>query len=147
MIDWISEYAQAWGRCTRWMRAKTNEGYPGMDVSARMADGSLGGQKGALKQHFGEVRTGYALAVARVLLTPPLMEFDTRMCFDVHYTDARPQRFKIKEARTLIRREISTAEYFRRLDHSHYHLAARIVPVGEKPLGVNCVSQKQSLGY
>lgn len=145
MIDWIGEYARAWGACTVWIRSRKDGDYPKMDVSARMADGGMSQSQGTLRQHFPEVRVKESLAVQRVLLTPPLMSFEARMCFDVHYTDRRPQRFRIRQVSDLLRRDVSVSEYFARLNESHYHLNARIEPIGQIPLRVESASRKQPL--
>lgn len=126
MIDWIGEYAKAWGRCTRWMQAKTDEGYPTKDTTAKAFEG---GRETQLRQHFGEVRLGQSLAVQRVLLTPPLMPLDTRVCFEIHYVVNDKQRNKIDIAERILSRPIAASEYFRCLDRAHYHLAARIEPI------------------
>ena len=147
VIDWIGEYARAWGDCTVWIRSRKDGNYPKMDVSARMADGGMSQNQGTLRQHFPEVRVRESLAVHRVLLTPPLMSFEARMCFDVHYTDRRPQRYRIREVCELVRREVGVSEYFARLNESHYHLNARIEPIGEKPLRVETASRKQPVTH
>lgn len=114
------------------MAAKTDEGYPSKDVSAKMIDGILSIREASMNQHFGEVRLGQSLAVQRVLQTPPLMPYEMRVCMEIHYTLKAKATMKISRAENLLRRSLTYADYFRLIDRSHYHLAARIEPIGDK---------------
>jgi hypothetical protein len=66
VIDYVDCACKAWGRCSRWVLADTNEGFPSRDTIAKAADGLLSMRENTAprSQHFREVRLNGALEVA-----------------------------------------------------------------------------------
>src|ERR1700745_3268809 len=127
MIDWMDESCKAWGRCTRWILADTNEGYPGMDTIARARGGYLDAKARALSSEFGEVRVGEALEVARAMTTPPLMPEALQATLWAQYVVRARSKQRALIVGQYLRVEMTIPEYWRNVDRAHHFLAGRIM--------------------
>lgn len=125
MIDWLDESCKAWGRCTRWILADTNEGYPNADTIERARQGMLSlGAGGAPR--FAEVRVDQALAIATAMRQEPHMPLTlTATVWAQYVVEGRP-RHKLPALSLYLGQAISIAEYWRNVDRAHYFLAARL---------------------
>lgn len=132
MIDYVDAACKSWGRCTRWILSDTNEGYPSADNFAKAAAGMLDAATDrSLKQHFGEVRLGDALDVARALATQPYLREDAHAVLWAQYVARAKTRERIDVVGQFLGYEVSPARYWRLLDNAHYFLSARLgVPRG-----------------
>lgn len=129
MLDWVDDYCKAWGRCTRWILADTDEGYPSRDNITRAKEGFMDAkaQRG-LMQHFGEVRLEQALAVSRAMKHPTPMPEDGLAVLWAQYVPKARSKVRAHNVSAYLGREMSHADYWRRLDSAHWFLAARIAP-------------------
>lgn len=134
MIDWVNEACKSWGRCTRWILADTNEGYPSQDTIERARQGFLECQ-GSSTQYFNEVRVGLALEVATAMHAEPLMPEALLATLWAQYVVLPPKGkshgFSKVRTATVARYlgvPLSLPEYWRNVDRAHYFLAARIRP-------------------
>lgn len=135
MIDWVHNACQAWGDCTRWMLADTGEGYPTRDTISKAQDGLLNVRaSGLASQHFGEVRVGTALAVARAMRgapsdTPsiPPMPYDLTVTMHAQYVARMPNPMKRAAiVSEFIRVELPVRRYWEFVHDCHVWLSARL---------------------
>jgi hypothetical protein len=136
MIDWVDTSCKAWGRCTRWILADTNEGYPSMDTIARARNGYLDMKGTVLSGKFGEVRVGEALEIARALAAEPLMPEALQATLWAQYVVRIPSKGRAALVGTYLATTVTIAEYWRNLDRAHHFLAGRLPKVA--PRGTSC---------
>lgn len=133
MIDYIDAACKAWGRCTRWILTDTNEGYPSADNFAKARAGMLDAATDrALVQHFGEVRLGDALDIARALAQQPYLREDAHAVLWAQYVVKAKAWQRAKAVSGYLGVDISIPRYWRLLDNAHHFLSARVdVPRGK----------------
>lgn len=150
MIDWIDPRCKAWGRCTRWILADTGEGYPSSDTIAKANAGMLDAtSRRSMTRHFGEVRLGEALEIARALATQPYMPLDLHATLWAHYVASGPDlKAKVRAAvlSRYLHQTVSEAEYWRKIDRAHHFLSARLTAPAQKPLD-RCNAARQYQGH
>lgn len=126
MIDWVDQACKDWGRCTRWMFTATGEGFPHADVIQRAREGRLSADESSLKQHFGEVRTGNALEVARALNTKPYAPEILQTVLWAQYVLKARSKERIEAVEQYLRTELSATDYWRTVDRLHWWLVSRM---------------------
>lgn len=132
VILWVDEACKAWGRCTRWMMKDTGEGFPNADVIQKAREGRLStGEQTALTQHFGEVRVGQSLEIARALnMRPYVPELLQAILWAQYVFKLRSKakvRARIEAVEQYMGEDLSLAEYWRNVDRLHYYLASRLM--------------------
>jgi len=129
MIDGIKESCRAWGRAMRWVLSDTNEGYPAMATMERAKGGELDAKATTLRQRFGEVLSGDALAISRAIRTEPRMPEESYAVLFAHYVvphqDAERNEITVKRKSKDLGYE-STRRYYEVLDCAYYFLLARV---------------------
>lgn len=138
MIDWVDTSCKAWGRCTRWMLADTNEGYPSMDTIARARTGYLNMKGGTLSGKFGEVRLGEALEIARAISAEPLMPEALQATLWAQYVVRVPSKGRAALVGSYLGITLTIPEYWRNLDRAHHFLAGRLPR--EVSRGTSCIN-------
>lgn len=126
MIDWVHSYGKAWGACTRWMLADTNEGYPSRDTIQKAFEGMSASGGGTVKQRFPEVRLGESLAVANALGMRPLMPLSLWATMVSTYVVVVPAKRRATVLGEYLGHPVTVTEYWRLLDRAHVFLSARI---------------------
>lgn len=129
MLDGIKEACEAWGRAMRWILQADGEGYPTMATMERARGGELDAKISTVRQRFGEVMCGDALAVSRAVRTEPLMPEEAYRVLFMQYVVPRkdPQRNRIttlQKAKDL--GYVDRKTYYVALDNAHHFLLGRI---------------------
>lgn len=133
MIDWVDQSCKAWGRCTRWILADTGEGYPSAATMAKAQAGMLDATAmRSMSRHFGEVRLGEALDVARALRVEPLMPIQLQSALWAQYVANSRTKERAEVLSQYLAYEVSVPMYWRYLDRAHYFLAGRLDVPREK---------------
>jgi len=141
MIDGIKEACEAWGRAMRWVLQSTGEGYPGLSTFERARGGELSANDvGTVRQKFGEVMLGDALAVSLAIRMPPGMPEEMHRVLFMHYVvprkDANRDKITVDRKATDLGYRDRRA-YYTTLDQSHHFLLARIEMEPNVPRGSN----------
>lgn len=140
MVDGIKDACEAWGRAVRWILQSRGEGYPTMATFERAREGELSANDiVTVRQHFGEVMLGDALAVSRAVRGEPpfvqaMPERLHRLIFlqyVVPRRDARRHKITIDMKASEMGIE-NRKDYYVLLENAHHYLLARI-PVGYQP--------------
>jgi hypothetical protein len=129
MIDGIKESCRAWGRAMRWVLADTNEDYPSMATMERAKGGELDAKATTVRQRFGEVLCGDALAISRAIRTEPRMPEESYAVLFAHYVV--PHKDGDRNEITVRRkaRDLgfdTTRPYYTALDCAYHFLLARV---------------------
>lgn len=132
MIDGIKEACKAWGRAMRWVLADTNEGFPSMATMERAKGGELDAKAITLRQRFGEVLCGDALAVSRAIRTEPRMPEESYAALFVHYViphiDPDGNDITVRQKSKELGFE-TTRPYYSALECAYHFLLARVPDV------------------
>lgn len=132
MIDWIDERCKSWGSSTALIMHGV-AGWPSMDTIERARQGLLSMGEGSARQHFPEVRRGYALEIARAMCEPTHMPLQLTATMWAQYVVGGKVPSKLAPLSRYLGHPISLPEYWRNVDRAHYFLAARLT-VDTKPL-------------
>jgi hypothetical protein len=141
MLDGIKDACDAWGRAMRWVIQSTGEGYPSVSTFERARGGELSANDvGTVRQKFGEVMLGDALAVSLAIRMPPGMPEQMHRVLFMHYVV--PRKDANRDIITVDRKatELGFTDrraYYTVLDQSHHFLLARIDMEVNSPRGTN----------
>jgi hypothetical protein len=125
VIDWLDESCKSWGRCTRWILADTNEGFPTADTIEKAREGMLSFGAGAAR-NWPEVRVAAALEIARAMaIAPHMPEVLTAHMYAQYVIEGRARQ-KLPNLSRYLGLVITVSEYWRNLDRAHYWLAGRL---------------------
>jgi hypothetical protein len=139
MLDGIKEACEAWGRAMRWIIQSSGEGYPTMATIERARGGELDAKSADVKQRFGEVMCGDALAVSRAIRTEPRMPEDPYRVMWMQYVIPRKDAQRNKITVLQKAQELGYEDrkpYYTALENAHHFLLGRITVEIEAP-GVN----------
>jgi len=136
MLDGVKEACEAWGRAMRWVLSSDGEGYPTLATFERARGGELDAKAIAgVRQRFGEVMAGDALAVRLAIRKdPPMPEALHRLIF-MHYVvprkDCNRERIKIRHKAQQLgyldtHGEGDSRAYYAALDNAHHFLLGRL---------------------
>lgn len=130
MLDGIKDACEAWGRAMRWVLQSTNEGYPSLCTFERARGGELSANDvGPVRQKFGEVLLGDALAVSLAIKTQPPMPEQMHGVLFMHFVV--PKRDANRRRITITEKALSVGihdrrEYYAVLSQALHFLLARI---------------------
>lgn len=150
MLDGIKEACTSWGRAMRWVLSATGEGYPNRATFERAREGELDAKAiSAIRQRFGEVMLGDALAVSRAIRNEPAMPEDSHRVLFMHYVVPPRDAERIKITIAQKSSELGFRdrhEYYQSLDKALYFLMARI-PIQPVPRETISVTQSYNGVY
>ena len=136
MLDGVKEACEAWGRAMRWVLGSNGEGYPTLATFERARGGELDAKAIAnIRQRFGEVMAGDALAVRLAIRKEPAMPEELHRLIFMHYVvphkDCNRGRITIKRKAFELgyldsHGEGDSREYYAELENAHHFLAGRL---------------------
>lgn len=142
MLDGIKEACETWGRAMRWILQSDGEGYPTLSTFERARGGELSANDaGTLRQRFGEVMVGDALAVSLAIRTFPVMPEESHRVIFMHFVVPRIDAQRRKITVRAKARELGYEhrdQYYIALDNGLHFLLARVPLELEVPRGTNC---------
>lgn len=130
MLDGVKEACEAWGRAMRWVLSAQGEGYPSVTSFQRAREGEMDANAQiSLRQRFGEVMLGDALAVALAIRREPVMPEDLHLVVFMQYViphkDAQRKKITIRQ-RAIELGYTEVRAYYTALDNAHHFLLGRI---------------------
>ena len=130
MLDGIKESCECWGRAMRWVLTSNGEGYPNLATFERARNGDLDANSvKVLRQRYGEVLLGDALAISLAIRRPPMMPEEAHRVLFMHFVVPRwlpgHQKLSVRQKARELGYE-SARPYYVMLDHAYHFLLARV---------------------